>query len=107
MALGASLPVVKKADLRAGDRVIVTTRNSTYSLYALEDGSFWAAGGWFDRNGPAPRRVQVNGCTFGGRAIKTDIVAAPGLFLEFDNHVTTTRIREAKILRGAAQPVIH
>jgi len=104
MELGACLPVVKKADLHAGDRVVVTTRNSTYLLYALEDGSFWATGGWFDRNGPSPQKVQVNGCTFGGHAIKTDIVAAPGLFLEFDNRVTTTRIREAKVLRGDESP---
>lgn len=107
MALGARLPTVRRADLHAGDRVIVATRNSTYSLYVLEDGSFWAEGGWFDRNGPSPQRVQVNGCTFGGRAIKTDIVAAPGLFLEFDNLVTTTRIRDAKVVRGDDRHTVH
>ena len=107
MEIGARLPVVRRTDLHAGDRLVVTTRNSTYLLYALEDGSFWAEGGWFARNGPSPQRVQVNGCTFGGRAIKTDLVAAPGLFLEFDNLVTTTRIQEARILRGDRQDVVH
>jgi len=102
----AELPAVMRDDLRCGDWVIVTTRNSVYSLCLLDDGAYSVAGGWFDRNGASPRRVRVNGCTFGGRAIKTDIVAAPGLFLEFDNNVTTTRIRETRVLRGD-QPGYH
>ena len=57
-------------------------------------------------NESAPRRVRVNGCTFGGSAIKTDIVAAPGLFMEFDTLVCTTRIRAARLLRGEA-PLQH
>ena len=93
------LSAVLRRDLRSGDWLVVTTRNSVYSLCLLEDGSYSVAGGWFDRNGDSPRRVGVNGCTFGGRAIKSDVVAAPGLFLEFENRVTTTRIQEARILR--------
>lgn len=96
----AQLPAVKRTDLRCGDWVVVTTRNSVYSLCLLEDGAYSVAGGWFDRNNASPQRVRVNGCTFGGRAIKTDVVAAPGLFLEFENNVTTTRIHEARVLRG-------
>jgi hypothetical protein len=94
------LPAVLRTDLRSGDWLLVKTRNSVYSLCLLEDGTYSVAGGWFDRNGDSPQRVGVNGCTFGGRAIKSDILAAPGLFLEFENRVTTTRIREARILRG-------
>ena len=94
------LPAILKADLRCGDWIVVTTRNSIYWLCVLPDRSFTVAGGWFDRNGVSPQRVGINGCTFGGSAIKTDIVAAPGLFLEFDNSVTTTRIREARLVRG-------
>lgn len=96
------LPAVMRTDLRSGDFLVVTTRNSVYSLCLLEDGSYSVAGGWFDRQGGSPQRVGVNGCTFGGRAIKSDVVAAPGLFLEFENRVTTTRIREARVLRGDA-----
>ena len=96
----AHLPAVKRTDLRCGDWVVVTTRNSVYSLCLLEDGAYSVAGGWFDRNNTSPQRVRINGCTFGGRAIKTDVVAAPGLFLEFENNVTTTRIHEARVLRG-------
>jgi len=97
------LPVVLRRDLRSGDWLVVTTRNSRYSLCLLEDGSYSVAGGWFDRNGESPQRVGVNGCTFGGRAIKSDVVAAPGLFLEFENRVTTTRIQEARVLRTDPQ----
>ena len=94
------LPAVLRADLRSGDFLVVTTRNSVYSLCLLEDGTYSVAGGWFDRHGDSPQRVGIAGCTFGGRAIKSDVVAAPGLFLEFENRVTTTRIREARVLRG-------
>jgi hypothetical protein len=97
------LPAVLRSDLRSGDWLLVKTRNSVYSLCLLEDGTYSVAGGWFDRQGASPQRVGVNGCTFGGRAIKSDILAAPGLFLEFENRVTTTRIREARILRGDAR----
>ena len=96
------LPAVLRADLRSGDWLLVTTRNSVYSLCLLDDGTYQVAGGWFDRNGDSPQRVCVNGCTFGGRAIKSDVVAAPGLFLEFENRVTTTRIQQARVLRGDA-----
>lgn len=95
------LPAVTRGDLRSGDWLVVTTCNSVYSLCLLEDGTYSVAGGWFDRQGVSPQRVGVNGCTFGGRAIKSDVVAAPGLFLEFDNRVTTTRIQEARVLRSA------
>ena len=102
-----SLPSVSRADLRSGDWLVVRTRNSVYSLCLLDDGTYSVAGGWFDRSGNSPQRVGVNGCTFGGRAILRDVVAAPGLFLEFDNRVTTTRIREARVLRGDLSPVCH
>ena len=106
-AVAGRLSAVTKADLRWGDRVIVTTKNSVYSLFAVEDGTYWVTGGWFDRHSCSPQRVWVNGCTFGGSAIMTDVVAAPGLFLEFHNRVTTTRIRETRVVRGDPRPVYH
>jgi hypothetical protein len=42
----------------------------------------------------------VNGCTWGGSAIKSDILAAPGLFLEFGNRVRTTRIQQVNLFRS-------
>ena len=106
-AVAARLSAVRKANLRWGDQVIVTTKNSVYSLFVVEDGTYWVTGGWFNRHLCSPQRVWVNGCTFGGTAIMTDIVAAPGLFLEFGNRVTTTRIRGTRVLRGDPQPVYH
>ncbi len=96
---------VRKRDLAFGDRVIVTTRNSVYSLWSLDRDLFAVSGGWFDRHGDAPRTLGINGCTYGGSLIRQDVVAAPGLFLEFDNGVSTTRIREVSVMRwrGAAE----
>ncbi|MGE0455535.1 MAG: hypothetical protein AB7O37_14475 [Vicinamibacteria bacterium] len=108
LASGAlQIRAVAKDDLREGDFVLVETRNSTYALLVHGDGTYSVAGGWFDRHSEEPSRVGVNGCTFGGRAIKTDIVAAEGLFLEFDNRVTTTRIRAARLIRGLAGAAVN
>jgi hypothetical protein len=90
---------VRKGDLAAGDRVIVRTKNSVYSLRACGDGTFTVSGGWFDAQRVSPTTLGVNGCTYGGRAIRYDIVAAPGLFLEFENNVCTTRIRRVDVVR--------
>lgn len=92
----------RKRDLDPGDRVIVSTRNSVYCLQALGGDLFEVSGGWFERN-PAARRTTVNGCTYGGVAICTDIVAARGLFLEFGNNVSTTRIQRVLVVRGHQQ----
>ncbi len=102
------LPVTRKQDLEPGDCVIVSTRNSVYRLQALGGNLFHASGGWFEKN-PVQRTVTINGCTFGGPAICTDIVAANGLFLEFGNNVTTTRIQDVRVLRLGREPapVLH
>ncbi len=98
-----SLEEVRKRDLRCGDRVLITTRNSLYTIWVLGDGLYWVWGGWFDRQGESPQRVRINGCTWGGSAIKQDIIAARGLRLEFGNRVLTTRIRQVCVIRAQAQ----
>jgi hypothetical protein len=95
---------VRKADLRSGDWVLVTTKNSLYSICVLGNDLYSVSGGWFDREGKSPATTTINGCTWGGTAIKTDIVAGRGLFLEFGNQVLTTRIRNVRVIRGAEQP---
>ncbi|HXV75068.1 MAG TPA: hypothetical protein VD788_02025 [Candidatus Polarisedimenticolaceae bacterium] len=95
-------PAARKRDLDPGDRVIVATRNSVYCLQALGGDLFEVSGGWFERN-PDSRLITVNGCTYGGLAIHTDIVAARGLFLEFGNNVSTTRIQRVLVVRGNRQ----
>lgn len=94
---------VRKNDLQRGDWVLVTTKNSVYSICVLGDGLYSVAGGWFDRKGLAPATTGINGCTWGGRAIHTGLIAAPGLFLEFGNQVITTRIQQVRVIRNDDQ----
>lgn len=91
---------VRKSDLKRGDQLLVATENSVYSMCVHEDATFSVSGGWFDTQGLSPVRLSIAGCTWGGSAIKQDIVAACGLRLEFGNRVVTTRIREVRVFRG-------
>ena len=93
-----------KKDLRRGDRVLIRTANSAYTIFVLDEGVYWVWGGWFDRRGIAPQRVTINGCTWGGSVIKHDIVAARGLHLEFGNRVVTTPIEHASVVRMSSLP---
>jgi hypothetical protein len=79
----------------------VTTRNSTYALSPAGGDTWFVWGGWFERHGHAPARVGINGCTWGGSVIHPEILSARGLFLEFANGVTTTRIRHVLHLPAA------
>lgn len=98
---------VWKKSLRWGDRVVVVTRNSTYTLQSVGGHDFAVSGGWFERNGAGGSVIRVNGCTWGGRAINEEVVAAPGLFLEFGNGVQTTRIRKVQVWRGTEESVTN
>jgi hypothetical protein len=91
---------VRKAELRRGDRVVVETENSVYTIRVADDASYQVAGGWFDRNGGGPARTAINGCTWGGSIIQTRVVAARGLRLEFANRVLTSPIRKFWIVRA-------
>jgi len=94
------LDQVYKEELRFGDLVLIATQNSTYSVHVLPGNFYLVAGGWFDRNGVSPARVKINGCTWGGNIIKTDIVAACGLHLEFSNGLVTSTIKKVTLFRG-------
>ncbi len=85
-----------------GDRVLVATRNSIYALVANDDGSFEVSGGHYQRQFGHAVRVRVLGCSAGGRALFTRLVAAPGLFLEFEDGTRTTRIRRVRRQLAAA-----
>jgi len=101
-AAARELPGVRRSELSPGDRVVVSTRNSIYSLIACADGEFEVAGGWYARQGASTRKLAVNGCTAGGHALLTELVAAPGLFLEFADGTKTTRIRRVRTLPAAS-----
>ena len=94
-----NLKQVRKADLRFGDLVLITTRNSVYSVRVLDDNLYLVSGGWFDLNGLSPMKIRINGCTWGGSIIKFDIIAACGLHLEFGNRVVTTAIKKICLMR--------
>jgi hypothetical protein len=104
VAASGELPGVRRSALAPGDRVIVATRNSIYSLVALADGRFRVRGGWYQRQGKGTRVLAVAGCTAGGHALLTGLVAAPGLFLEFGDGTRTTRIRRARHLPAVVAP---
>jgi hypothetical protein len=101
-AAAGRLPGVWKRQLRSGDTLVVRTKNSFYVMAFLGDQEFAVSGGWFAANATGPTHVTVNGCTWGGRAILTELVAAPGLFLEFGNGVRTTRIQAVSMLAPPA-----
>ena len=95
---------VRRRELGPGDRVIVSTKNSVYSLTARTDGAFDVSGGWFEREGSGTATVEVLGCTAGGHALFTDHIAAPGLFMEFADGLRTTRIRTVRRITGDKGP---
>ena len=95
----AAIDGVWARDVQPGDWVVVRTRNSVYSAAAVGDGTYNVAGGWFSGS-RANLRMRIVGCTWGGSAIHTALVAAPGMFLEFDNGVRTTRIQDVRLIRG-------
>lgn len=102
---GEWLEAVHKDDLEFGDQLIVTTRNSTYSIHVFEVGLYTVSGGWFDRHGLSPFKVAINGCTWGGHAIKEDLLAACGLHLEFENNVVTSRILQFQVIHCCEESI--
>lgn len=103
VAMTDSLYQIDKTHLRRGDYVFVKTCNSLYIMKVIENGWYEVSGGWFDRKGISPYRVRIQGCTWGGSAIKIDIAAACGLCLEFGNRVITSPIQKIFILHGEIQ----
>jgi hypothetical protein len=95
---------LRRSDLNFGDRLVVRTRNSVYSIWALGGDRYAVSGGWFDRKSDSPATVAINGCTYGASAIRHDVVAARGLFLEFGNNVLTTRIMDWHVVRNEEPP---
>ncbi len=89
-----SLNEVRRQDLRPGDYLVVRTCNSVYSLRAGQNGEFRVEGGWFARKKNPPSALSIRGCTWGGSAIKTDLVAACGLRIEFGNRLVTSPIQK-------------
>ena len=98
VGMSDALTQVYRMSLCSGDCMIVQTCNSLYTIRALGDGLFAITGGWFDRKGKSPMKLRINGCTWGGSAIKVNIAAACGLCLEFGNRVVTSPVRKIVLL---------
>jgi hypothetical protein len=92
--ISKSVPQLYKNTLKPGDLIIIKTMNSTYSIKVAENGSYIVSGGWFDKKNLSPSKININGCTWGGSSIKSDIIAACGLRLEFQNRVVTSIIKK-------------
>ena len=97
----STLQAVHRSDLASGDILVVRTTNSVYTLRADAHGFYHATGGWFDRKGLSPFPIAINGCTWGGKIIKVDVLAACGLCVEFSNRVVTSPVRTIAVLRAA------
>ena len=100
---GQVLPQILRTELNYGDLLGVFTQNSVYAIGVLEDGHYMVSGGYFDKRDLSPVKLAINGCTWGGSAIKQDIIAAEGLCLEFGNGLTTSPIRKFHVLKFGAQ----
>jgi hypothetical protein len=87
-------------DVKPGDWVVVRTKNSVYSLAPVGRGRYRVAGGWFASRSAEEQDVSIAGCTWGGTAIHTRLIAAVGMYLEFDNGVRTTRIQDVRLIRS-------
>lgn len=96
---------VRRTALEPGLELTVRTRNSTYRISPLGGDRYQVHGGWFDRATPDEATVTIVGCTWGGHAVCVDLLAAPGLFLEFGNSVRTTRIQQVVV--APKDPELH
>ncbi len=90
---------VRKADLHPGDVCFVKTLNSVYRIRVGSQGKYEISGGWFSKKGLDGCTTTIAGCTWGGSVIKTDIIAACGLCVEFGNRVITSAIQKVILIR--------
>ena len=104
VAFAGNADGVRRRDLASGDRIVVSTRNSVYSLSLRSDGAFEVSGGWFEREGRGQTTTEILGCTLGGHALFTELVAAPGLYIEFADGLRTTRVRTVRRIMDRKEP---
>lgn len=97
-----ALDGIWKRDAKRGDWIVARTKNSTYTLAVQDEQTVVVSGGWFAGASADESRVQVSGCTWGGSAILTGMLAAPGMCIEFSNGVRTTRVRDIQVIRDVA-----
>lgn len=94
-------PVYKK-DLEPGDRLLIYTLNSIYSIEVLGEGFYHVSGGWFSHRMLSPHKTTITGCSWGSSIILMEVAAARGLCLEFGNRVVTSPIRKISLIKSHA-----
>ncbi|MDX1585395.1 MAG: hypothetical protein R3222_01575 [Balneolaceae bacterium] len=94
-------PALYKSDIEVGDHVQIRTQNSTYCLRVLENDTYMVEGGRFDRKKMSPLEMTITGCGLGGTFVKTDLVAACGLNIEFENRIITSTVISFVVFRNA------
>ena len=93
VADAGSVQGVARHDMVPGDRIVVYTRNSVYELRRLDEHHFQVTGGWFSRSGHDPVTLSITGCTWGGSAVRRDLLAGCGMRIEFGNRVLTSIVQ--------------
>ena len=89
---------LQKSDLAPGDWVFVKTLRSLYQIRVLDNDLYEVSGGWFDRKRISPTTTGIAGCTWGGTVLHTNVAAACGMCLEFDNRLTTSLIQHVCVV---------
>ncbi len=92
------LQEVRKSSLSFGDWIFVKTVKSLYRIRSLGGVLYEVSGGWFDKKGLGSVQLRISGCTWGGSAIKIDLIAACGLRIEFGNRLITSPVRKIFVL---------
>lgn len=69
---------IKLADIQVGEKFKISTQNTDYILELREDGYYLSGD---KKLVPVPRKVQINGSTWGGNAIKSDFIGI-GMHME-------------------------
>jgi len=90
---------ISRGSLDPGDMMIVKTVNSVYKIRIIDNGYCRVSGGWFEKQGLSSANTRIVGCTWGGSAIKVDVLAACGLCLEFGNRLVTSAIQKIFVIR--------
>jgi len=101
------LDEVTKDEVNLGDRVQIRTRNSVYLIQVLGNGLYLISGGWVFSQGMSAMKTTIAGCTWGGAALKSNIVAARGLHLEFGDGVVTSTILKVRVLPSEERRFVH
>ena len=91
---------IRRSELFAGDVLMLYTRNSVYTAQYLGNGKFSVTGGWFDLNEDQSSEISIAGSTWGGKCINRELLASPGMRVEFGNRVITSVLQRVVRIPG-------